>query len=217
MDRKRKKGNDQKPKPRLSESLGQLASAFGERPVYMREVIQVMHGQSKLALLIFLNVPFMSPIPLPGYSTVIGIIILLLAAPLALGSHGSMPKRIMDWALPPRFFALVLKASGKTFYLFELFLKPRLEFLGKARLFIHLNGLIIIICAILLSLPLPIPFSNGFPAWTIMLISAGMLEYDGFAVILGYLVFAATIAFFSLLSFGGWEGVKWSLDALMGG
>lgn len=218
MGGKRKKRNYRKAKRKLSEELSNLARAFGERPVYMREVVQVMRGQSTLPLLIFLNVPFMSPIPLPGYSTIIGIILLLLALPIPFRPHGRnhLPKRILDWSLPPRFFSLVLKASGKTFYFFELFLRPRIEFLGKADLFIRINGIIMVICAILLSMPLPIPFSNGFPAWTIMLLSAGMLEYDGISVILGYIVFAATLAFFAIISFGGWEAVSWSIRALFG-
>jgi hypothetical protein len=62
-----------------------------------------------------------------------------------------------------------------------------------------------------LVLPLPIPFSNNLPAWAILLIAAGLVERDGLFVALGYLMFAAGVAYLWL--FG--EAAAHGLDALL--
>ena len=48
-------------------------------------------------------------------------------------------------------------------------------------------------------LPLPIPLTNTFPGWVIILIAAGLLERDGAFVAAGYGMFAAGVVFFTLL------------------
>jgi hypothetical protein len=53
--------------------------------------------------------------------------------------------------------------------------------------------------ALALLLPLPIPFTNSFPAWTILLLAAGLLERDGLFILAGYLIFAAGVFYFIFL------------------
>ena len=49
------------------------------------------------------------------------------------------------------------------------------------------NGLLIMLAALLLMLPLgAIPFTNAMPAWAILLLAIGMLQRDGLFVALGY-------------------------------
>ena len=64
-----------------------------------------------------------------------------------------------------------------------------------------LNGMGIVSGGFLLSLPLPIPFSNGFPAVSIMLLAAGLMERDGLLVLWGYLM-----GVFSWIYIGFWWG-----------
>ena len=56
------------------------------------------------------------------------------------------------------------------------------------------------ICALMLLLPLPVPFSNIIPAWGIMLIAGGLLERDGAFIIAGYVASLLTIAFFAAIA-----------------
>jgi len=53
--------------------------------------------------------------------------------------------------------------------------------------------------ALVLLLPLPIPFTNSFPAWAILLLAAGLLERDGLFILGGYVVFAAGVFYFIFL------------------
>src|SRR5438552_3650141 len=59
--------------------------------------------------------------------------------------------------------------------------------------------------AVLLLLPLPVPFSNTVPAWGVMLIAGGLLERDGIFIIAGYLASIAAVAYFAIIGFAGRE------------
>ena len=54
------------------------------------------------------------------------------------------------------------------------------------------NGLSILISGFVLALPLPIPFTNTLPAWSILLTAAGMMENDGLVIVAGYLMAGLT-------------------------
>jgi hypothetical protein len=56
---------------------------------------------------------------------------------------------------------------------------------------------------LLLMLPLPVPTSNFFPALTIVCLATGMTEDDGLTVLIGFVLFAATLAFFGAIAFFG--------------
>ena len=59
----------------------------------------------------------------------------------------------------------------------------------------------------MLLLPLPIPFSNILPAFSVLLFSAGLLERDGVFILAGYIVFFCAVAFFVGLGLAGAEGM----------
>jgi hypothetical protein len=94
----------------------------------------------------------------------------------------------------------------------ETCLRPRLSFFLKARIFRHGYGAIITVCGLLLLLPLPIPLSNGLPAFTVVLLAGAKLERDGYCMVAGLVMFALTVSFFGALGWGGVEGVGWLKD-----
>ena len=85
----------------------------------------------------------------------------------------------------------------------ELFLRPRWTWLLDTGVLHHAYGAIILVCGLLLLLPLPVPFTNALPALTVVLLAAAMLERDGWFVIAGLALFAATLSFFSVVFFSG--------------
>jgi hypothetical protein len=201
---------------RFSEQLAMLASAFEDRKVKLREVLEVTHGKGHLLLLIILNLPFITPIPIPGLSMLIGIIDVIIGLRLAMSQKPWFPKSVLDIELPPRFFPTLLSVTGKMLKKIEWLVKPRLVILGHG-LFNQLNGVLIVIAGALLMLPLPIPFSNGLPAWAIILMAVGMMQKDGYFIMSGYFLFSATIAFFAGLIFGGAKGLEWVWQLIFGG
>lgn len=187
------------PPLRLSVELEQLRAQLGQRPVTLREVIHRLRGRAYTLLMILLALPFITPIPLPGLSTPFGLAIAFIALRLALGQRPWLPMKLQRKELPAGFFNKVFAVAGKVIALLESFLRPRWSLLCVPRPAQQLHALLILISALVLLLPLPIPFSNSFPAWTILLLSAGLLERDGFFILLGYLACTLGVMYFLLL------------------
>lgn len=203
------------PRPRarrLSEEIDALLEIIAERPVRLREMLVVMQGRAYMLLLILLSLPFCTPIPIPGLSTLCGGIIALIGLRLSLRLDPWLPDRILDAQISPKLVHTVLRAARKTSKGIEVLLKPRLSFLVDFLLLHHLYGAMIFISGLLLMLPLPIPFSNILPAITIIFLAAALLERDGYFVIAGVLAFVVDAAFFSAIFLGGAAVVDWLED-----
>lgn len=190
---------------RLSEELQRLIEAFAERSVRLREVLEVMHGRGYTMLLILLTFPFCTPLPLPGFSMPFGLVVAFIGLRLALGQKPWLPARLLDTRLPMRFFPRVLAATRRLVRGLEFLLKPRLGHMLRWGAVRHGIGAMILACGLLLMLPLPIPFSNGLPALTVLLLAAATLEDDGYVALAGGGVFILTLAFFAAIFWGGAE------------
>ena len=201
----------QKP-PRLSEEIKALLDTLGERPVTLREFIAVTRSRAYTLLLILLSLPFCLPIPLPGLSTVLGAIIALIGLRLSMRLEPKLPARVLDAKVPPATAALILTGALKLVRGLEVFLKPRLCFLVDYAVLHHFYGAMVCIGGVLLMLPLPIPFSNLVPAFTVILLAAALIERDGYFVIAGTVMFLLTIAFFAAIFFGGAAMIGWLRD-----
>jgi hypothetical protein len=150
-------------------------------------------------LVLLLALPFITPIPLPGLSTPFGLAIALIALRLSLGQRPWLSMRLQRKTLPAGFITQVFAVAEKVLRFFEKFLRPRLTFLSDTPLLAQLHAVLMLVAALALLLPLPIPFTNSFPAWTILLVAAGLLERDGGFILGGYLVFIAGVFYFIFL------------------
>lgn len=188
------------PLPRkLSEELAELREHVGTRAVTLREVIYRLRGRAYSLLLILLCLPFTQPIPLPGLSTPIGLAIAFIAMRLALGKRPWLPKKLQRKVLPAGFFEKVFAVAAWVLRILESFLRPRWPLISASRSALQIHALFMLISALVLLLPLPIPFSNTFPGWVILLLAAGMLERDGLFILLGYVTFVLGTLYFVLL------------------
>jgi hypothetical protein len=187
-------------KPRkLSVELAELRASAGERAVTLREVIYTLGGRAYMLLVLLLSLPFITPIPLPGLSTPFGLAIALIALRLSLGQRPWLSMNLQRKELPAGFISKVFALAEKVLRFFEKFLRPRLTFLSDTPLLVQLHAVLLLLAALALLLPLPIPFTNSFPAWTILLVAAGLLERDGLFILSGYLVFVAGVFYFIFL------------------
>lgn len=187
----------------LSGQLSRLASEFADRPVLLGELTDVLQLRGYSALLIVLAFPFVTPIPLPGFSTPFGLVIGLLGLRMALGQSPWLPERIRARELPARVLPQLLGAASRVFGRLERWLKPRLLYPEYPVVFQRATGMIIGLCGLLLLLPLPVPFSNAFPAFTILLLAASGLERDGAVFLAGCAQFLICLGFFVTLWLGG--------------
>jgi hypothetical protein len=187
------------PPRKLSEELARLETMFAERAVRLHEVIAVLQGRAYLLLLVLLALPFCTPIPLPGLSTPFGLVVALIGLRLALGMKPWLPQKLLNTELPSGFFGKLIKFTRRLVGILEKLLRPRCLALINTEALRRLHALAIFIAGLALLLPLPIPFTNTFPAWAILLIACGLLERDGLFVLAGHLVFAAGVTYFFLL------------------
>lgn len=187
------------PPKKLSEEIAALRDRFAERRLTLGEVVEVLQGRAWTLVLILLALPFITPIPLPLLSTPFGLAIGLISLRLALGQRPWLPRRLLDKPLPAGFFETVLKFSSRVLRFLERFLRPRLSWLTDTALLVRLHAVLMLAAALVLLLPLPVPLSNAFPAWVIILIAGGLLERDGLAILAGYGAGAGAVAFFTLL------------------
>lgn len=204
-------------RPRFSEELRDLAERFAGRPARLAEVLEATHGRGFNLLLVLIALPFLTPIPLPGFSIPFGLVVALIGARLALRQKPWLPPALLERELPAGFLLKVLNAAGRVVRFLEWFLRPRLTFLHEGFIYQRLAGLLLMCSGLYLLLPLPVPFSNGLPAWTVLLLSAAALERDGLCFIAGCVMFGVATAFFALLAFGGAEAFEYLRQSLLDG
>jgi hypothetical protein len=153
-------------------------------------------------LILLLCLIFLQPIPLPGISTPIGGIIIILATLQFLNQAPWLPERFRGRPLPQKALHGMAEKARKLWSRLEKLLHPRMVFLTRARGFRFLNLLVIILSSFLLALPLPIPFTNTIPAIVIIGLSFAQLEDDGVLVLLSYLVSIGMMLFFFSMGAG---------------
>lgn len=189
----------------LSRQLGRLAAQFAGRPVQLGELTDVLQLRGYSALLIFLAFPFITPIPLPGFSTVFGLVIASLGLRMLLAQRPYLPARFRLRQLPTRVVPKLLLLASRGFARLERILKPRLLYPDYPAAFRGTSGAVVLCSGLLLLLPLPVPFSNAFPALTILLMGAAGLAQDGLVFLAGCVQFVCSLAFFATLCWGGTE------------
>lgn len=177
--------------------------------ITLNHLLAQTEGRGVYLLIFLLCMPFMQPVPLPGVSTVLGASIIYLAVKLGIRLRGGLPSFLGDRPLPTGFQKLILNGSIRMLRFLEKRARRRGDkWLGwdSARLF---NCAIIIAMAVLLSLPIPIAFTNQPPAFTILLISLAMMEEDGVLIWYGWVSALVTTAYFVLLAIFGEKLLSW--------
>lgn len=191
------------PRAKFSQELRQLAEQFATRPTRISEILTATQSRGFNLLLLLIGLPFLTPIPLPGFSTPFGLVVLIIGARQAFGRQPWLPEKILQRELPARFIARLLGAASRIVRWLEVLLRPRLTCLHEQWVYRRIAGTLIMLSGLLLLLPLPIPLSNSFPALTVVLLAAGAMERDGLFFLAGCASFTVTLAYFGLLAFGG--------------
>ncbi|MSU48459.1 MAG: exopolysaccharide biosynthesis protein [Opitutus sp.] len=193
---------------KLSEEFALILREFEAETVTLREVIGLLHGRGYVLLVMLLALPFCTPVPLPGLSTPFGLIITIIGVRLALGQNPWLPARLLDTRLPPAVFVKVFAVTRKIILGFERLLRPRMLWVTASPHLDQTHAVPIVFCALMLLLPLPVPFSNVIPAWSIMLMAGGLLERDGVFILGGYVAALLTLGFFAAIAVFGVEAVE---------
>jgi hypothetical protein len=154
-----------------------------------------------------LSVGFLHPIPMPGVSTVFGLVIVSAGVRMAMGLGPWVPARWHGRHLPGRTMAKVFAAGAALMRRCEKVVKPRGLAISAHLWTQRASGCGIAFCGLLLSAPLP-PGTNFPPATAILLLSIGTIEEDLVFLAAGCIALAVNVLFFGAILLLGWGGVK---------
>lgn len=192
----------------FSTELRELAGRFDGRPARLADVLAATRGRGYHLLLLVIALPFVGPVPLPGFSIPFGIVVALIGLRLGLHQQPWLPDRLLRRELPPHFLAKTLRGVSRIVRVLEALARPRWFFLSDWEVFQRLSGFLICLSGLFLILPLPLPFSNSLPAWTVIFLAAGAIARDGLFFVAGILAFGLSTAFFTLVAAGGRYAVE---------
>src|SRR5262245_58266282 len=166
----------------LSQSLERFLS--GRNPtaeVTLNELLERTEGRGIYLLIVVLSLPFVIPVSIPGFSTVFGAVIIILAMRMALSLPPHLPKSLGQRSLTPTTQRRLLNGSLKLLRFIEKGVRPRKTQWLTWRAARMANALLMTFMAMLLALPIPpvIPFTNSFPSYAIILVAVSMMEEDG--------------------------------------
>lgn len=185
----------------LSQTLRAVAGQLPAGEVTLREIIALIGEQGMLFFCILLTVPFLTPIPLPGASTVLGGLIGFVSIGIILNRVPWLPVRVLNRRVSSAQLSAALARGAGLFARLERFIRPRWPALTRDATTNRINGLAVLVGGLLLMLPIPfLPLSNMMPAYGVFFLAAGMLQRDGLFVILGHLLVIATVVYFVLVA-----------------
>jgi hypothetical protein len=207
-----------KPTP-LSKTLDELLDGLPEgEAVSVNWMISKTGGRGIYLVFIWLGLPFVVPVSLPGTSVVAGLIMMVMCWSLMSGRAGQLPAFIGDRSLPINRESKIYRGSMAFLKWMEKWIKPRksdwIEWPAVSKFNILLLGFL----AFLLVCPVPgvIPFTNALPSYAIIAVAAGVMEKDGLCLFYGYILAIATSVYFGFVA-GGIIAlfVRYSKDILL--
>lgn len=169
-------------------------------PITGRVLIDHLATRGHALLAFLLVLPFLQPIPLPGFSTPIGLAIALLGVLMALGKPPWLPRRWLDRELPAGIVLKAVRGGQKLLAKAERVIRPRGKWFHSHPWTHAIAGGIIAVSGVELALPLPILFTNTMPALVIAVTTVGLLEEDAVWVAVGGVLFTGVAAVFFALT-----------------
>lgn len=191
----------------LYQQLEDLENHSKSENLTLEKILQILGPQSHHLFIFFLIIPFLQPVPLFGLSTPFGIFIAIVIYFSYKNKPPTLPTKWAHKKIESETLVQILKGAKILILKIEKFIKPRKEFLFENH-FHLINAIITAVNALLLALPLPIPFSNALPAWVIFFQTIAYLERDGLFILVSYAQALACLIYFVLLGYGLNKGVQ---------
>jgi hypothetical protein len=203
---------------KLSQTLSQLLVEYADRPLPLHALLKQAGNNGFGTIAGMLTIPMLIPLPIPlaGFSALVGSGIILVGCQLVLGyDRPSLPQRIDRLELSPAASQKLLKNIDRLLQPIERIARHRLSRFSSSWWGYRIIGICLAWNALLMSLPLPIPLTNLLPAYTILFLAVGLLESDGLFILIGYAMTTATTIFFASITSAIWQLVNHWLQILM--
>jgi hypothetical protein len=193
---------------KLSQILAQLLVEYTDRPLPLAVLLKQVGNSGFGTIAGILTIPMLIPIPIPlaGFSALVGSGIILVGCQLALGYEKPyLPQRIARIELSPAASQKILKNINRLLQPLEKMSRHRFSKFSNSWWGCRMTGFCLAWDALLMSLPLPIPLTNLVPAYTILFLAIGLLEFDGLFMLIGYGMTVATTIFFASIAGTIWQ------------
>lgn len=186
-----------------SETVAKFAKKTKDGNTSIAEILSEFHENSFAIIMIFFSLPIAIPLPYPpGFTTLFGIPLILLSLQMILGFESvKFPQALAQKQINNSTLIMMSEKFTPILVTLEKYLKKRYEFASSV-LAERIVGIVSLICAI--SIAIPLPLTNSIPAWGITIMSLGLLRRDGLVLGAGFLVsvIGNVIAFFAVLGAG---------------
>jgi hypothetical protein len=193
---------------KLSQILSQLLVEYTDKPLPLSVLLKQVGNSGFGTIAGILTMPMLIPLPIPlaGFSALVGSGIILVGCQLALGYEKPyLPQRMMRIELSPAASQKLLKNINRLLQPLERMSRHRFSKFSNSWWGCRITGVCLAWDALLMSLPLPIPLTNLVPAYTILFLVIGLLEFDGLFVLIGYGMTVATTIFFASIAGTIWQ------------
>jgi hypothetical protein len=184
-------------RPRLTQLFAKIRDEAANHDYEIGQLLDIFNRRGYGLVLLFLIVPSLTPIPIPGLGSAFGVLVAIQGLAMIFAVTPRLPKRIARLRIKSQTTILICNGCCHLFKIVEKFIRPRLTVFSRQP-FSFINGLLIFVGGCVLSLPLILPFSNFVPAFLVLLICLGTIEDDGLMILIGYLYFISFIILFAL-------------------
>ncbi|MBA4253477.1 MAG: exopolysaccharide biosynthesis protein [Betaproteobacteria bacterium] len=189
----------------LAEHIERVLTTLPEQDLTLHDIVEAVGPDSLMLLTIFLSLIFLVPVSIPGVSTAFGLAIVLIGLTRTFQRKPWLPQRIARRRLAAAPLRAGLQRATVWLHRIDRLSRPHrwpwLSSHGPATL---CNNLALVFAGLLLMMPFGlIPFSNTLPALAVIFLSAGMMQRDGLALLLGYAAVCLTLLYFALLITAG--------------
>jgi hypothetical protein len=191
----------------LSEVFEQIAHLCEKSEISIGELIDFLHTRGQMLVCLIFAAPFLLPIPLPGLSSAFGMVIVLAGMQVLFDRDFKPGTKWMSTKISTRHAPKIFRKAAAIVRKIDPLIKPRLVKISRSVLTTRASGLVLIILAVLLGLPMP-PGFNAPPALAICLLAIGTIEEDGYLILLSWCLCFANICLFAGIFFYGFEGLK---------
>jgi hypothetical protein len=192
---------------KVSDRLSAVARTIPVEGMTLSQLLAQLGEQGLLVFCIFLTLPFVLPLQIPGLSTVFGLLIAIIAAGVAVNRVPRLPRWFMERHIASAHLIPVLEQGARLFARFERWVRPRWFRFTHGTTMHCVTGLLLLLAAGLLTLPLFIPFSNILPALAILLLTVGSVQRDGLSILCGYVVTVGTLVYFVAVTLAAIHGL----------
>lgn len=190
----------------LSKNLEAMLDGMSEQSsITLNDILRNTQGRGIFLVMVLVCLPFITPVSVPGVSSISGGVVMVLSLRMMLGMPPWLPRIIGDHRVPPAHRRRILAASVKVLRFIERLAHPRGgTWLAWPGVYSG-NMLLIAFMAFLLALPILLPFTNTTPAYAILFLAVSVMEEDGRLIWVGYAIALGTMIYFAAMAGAIWE------------